>query len=90
MAHEVAHLLMPSVAHAPSGIMRNDWTPSDYRRASLGQLRFTEEQAQLMREAIAASHGGSPPWMPAESAKGNVAFKSQKPSAIISTLGFWP
>ena len=61
MAHEVAHLLMPYAGHSPSGIMRNDWTPSDYLRASLGQLRFTKEQAQLMREALAAMHRGSPP-----------------------------
>jgi len=54
MAHEVGHLLLPYNAHARTGIMRDDWTPSDYQRARLGILLFTEQEGRLMREALAA------------------------------------
>jgi len=54
MAHEVAHLLLPNNGHSPSGIMRDSWTQSDYKKAGLGQLFFTKEQARLMRDALAA------------------------------------
>ena len=96
MAHEIAHLLLPDASHSPSGIMRDSWTPSDYRKARFGQLFFTTDQARLMRDALAVIHSGSPPSMGC--CVGNCmgalcpllfAFKKQKPSAIISALGFW-
>ena len=60
MAHEVAHLLLPYNSHSRDGIMRNDWTQSDYQKARLGYLFFTDGQAKLMRDAPAATHRGSP------------------------------
>ena len=61
MAHEVAHLLLPDNAHSRSGIMRYNWTRSDFEKARLGQLLFSKDQARLMRDALAATRRGSPP-----------------------------
>jgi hypothetical protein len=60
MAHEVAHLLLPYNTHSRSGIMRDDWTRSDYQKARLGQLLFTDDQARLMRDALVDEHQESP------------------------------
>ena len=53
MAHEVGHLLLPEGSHAVNGIMRRDWTQSDYQKARLGQLLFTEAEGRLMRVELA-------------------------------------
>jgi hypothetical protein len=53
MAHEVGHLLLPDGSHAVNGIMRGDWTQSDYQKARLGQLLFTEAEGRLMRAELA-------------------------------------
>jgi hypothetical protein len=53
MAHEVGHLLLPYGSHAANGIMRRDWTQSDYQKARLGQLLFTEAEGRLMRAELA-------------------------------------
>jgi hypothetical protein len=55
IAHEVAHLLLPGGQHSPAGLMRACWTRDDFQRAEQGQLRFSTEQASLIR-ARAASH----------------------------------
>jgi hypothetical protein len=44
MAHEIGHLLLPSGAHSPSGIILARLTREDLLRS----LRFTRAQAQLM------------------------------------------
>jgi hypothetical protein len=49
IAHEVAHLLLPDTRHSPAGLMRACWTRDDFRRADQGQLRFSTEQAALIR-----------------------------------------
>ena len=54
MAHEVAHLLLPYESHSVDGIMRSAWNASDYWKARLGQLLFTDEEAQLMRDRLSA------------------------------------
>ena len=54
MAHEVAHLLLPHESHSVNGLMRSVWNASDYRKARLGQLLFTDEEAQLMRDRLSA------------------------------------
>ncbi len=60
MAHEVAHLLLPYHSHSPNGIMRHDWTQSDYQKAKRGQLFFSDGQATLMRVELSANkHRGS-------------------------------
>lgn len=54
MAHEVAHLLLPCESHSVDGLMRSAWNKSDYWKAGLGQLLFTDEEAQLMRDRLSA------------------------------------
>ena len=54
MAHEVAHLLLPHESHSVDGLMRSAWNAADYRKARLGQLLFTDEEAQLMRDRLSA------------------------------------
>lgn len=55
IAHEIGHLLLPGVQHSPAGLMRACWTRDDFYRADQGQLRFSTEQASMIR-AGAASH----------------------------------
>lgn len=40
MAHEIGHLVQSSPSHDPDGLMRAMWTSADFRRASIGRLRF--------------------------------------------------
>ena len=54
MAHEVAHLLLPHESHSVDGLMRSTWNAADYWKARLGQLLFTNEEAQLMRDRLSA------------------------------------
>jgi hypothetical protein len=49
MAHELGHLLLPQYAHSARGLMRAQWNREDLERAQHGQLRFTPEQASLIR-----------------------------------------
>src|SRR5262245_8365221 len=41
IAHEIGHLLLPSPAHSPIGIMRASWDGDDIRHGVVGALRFT-------------------------------------------------
>jgi len=52
IAHELGHLLLGSNAHSRQGIMRPDWHGDELRRASMGDLLFTAEQARSMREVL--------------------------------------
>jgi len=49
IAHEVGHLLLPDGRHSPEGLMRACWTRDDFHQADQGQLRFSKEQAALIR-----------------------------------------
>src|SRR5262245_14991516 len=49
MAHELGHLLLPQSSHSATGLMRAQWNRDDLERAQHGQLRFTPEQASLIR-----------------------------------------
>src|SRR5262245_57582519 len=49
MAHELGHLLLPQYAHSARGLMRAQWNRDDLERAEHGQLKFTPEQANLIR-----------------------------------------
>lgn len=53
IAHELGHLLLGSNAHSREGIMQPHWEPEQLRRVSLGQMRFTSDQAERMRHRIA-------------------------------------
>jgi hypothetical protein len=49
IAHEVGHLLLPTTGHSDLGLMRASWDRDDFGRAERGQLRFSAEEAALLR-----------------------------------------
>jgi hypothetical protein len=49
IAHEIGHLLLGSVGHPATGIMKAKWNREDLKPTSLGFLRFTSEQAKIMK-----------------------------------------
>jgi hypothetical protein len=53
IAHELGHLLLPDLGHSPAGLMRAYWDRDDFCRANQGHLRFSSEQAALIRERLA-------------------------------------
>jgi hypothetical protein len=54
-AHEIGHLLLPPHAHSDTGLMRADWDGQQIVHALRGTLRFTAEQAALIRQRLAAA-----------------------------------
>jgi hypothetical protein len=51
MAHEVGHLLLP-YGHSATGLMRAEWDAQDLRLAVRGQLKFTVQQAAVIRARL--------------------------------------
>ena len=51
-AHEIGHLLLATMKHFPTGIMRANWGQEDFWRMAKGTLLFTPEQSQLMHAEI--------------------------------------
>jgi len=49
ISHELGHLLLGSNGHSGAGIMRPRWEPRHVRQLLMGTVRFTTEQAMLMR-----------------------------------------
>jgi len=49
VAHEVGHLLLGSNSHSGSGIMQGQWERGQIRKAMMGTLLFTPEQAKLIQ-----------------------------------------
>ena len=58
MAHEIAHLLQSREAHSPAGLMSARWSRAHFRRAALGTLRFTAEDAASLRGSDTEASGG--------------------------------
>lgn len=54
-AHEIGHLVLPAHAHSDTGLMRGDWDGQQIGRAIRGMLRFTAEEAALIRQHLAAT-----------------------------------
>jgi len=52
MAHELGHLLLQSMEHSRTGIMRSRWGKEELLRAESGRLLFTAEQATAMTERL--------------------------------------
>jgi hypothetical protein len=50
MVHEIAHLVLPSRAHARFGLMRERWDTEDLGRMAAGFLRFTTSEERLIRD----------------------------------------
>jgi len=57
-AHEIGHLLLGE-GHSGAGLMKAEWSAADFDRASRGQLSFTRDQVERMRERLAAAGPGS-------------------------------
>ena len=53
VAHEIGHLLLPTGAHASTGLMKKCWSRDELSRATQGQLHFTAEEADQIRAAVA-------------------------------------
>jgi hypothetical protein len=56
VAHEIGHLLLGTNSHAPTGLMRARWQPSDLASASKGTLLFSPLEAQEMRNKLTTWH----------------------------------
>jgi hypothetical protein len=54
IAHEIGHLLLNSNHHAPTGVMRADWSQFSLRHGSADDWRFLPTEEAAMRAAIAA------------------------------------
>jgi hypothetical protein len=52
LAHEVGHVLLRSCAHDNSGLMKGVWAKSDWQRAAVSRLPFTQGQARVMRQQL--------------------------------------
>jgi hypothetical protein len=60
MAHEIGHLLLGPGSHSPHGIMKALWGRKDVADASRRSLRFTADQGERMRAALAARQARTP------------------------------
>ena len=49
MAHEIGHVLLNSNSHAPSGLMRADWSRTELRRQDAAAWSFLETEAAQVR-----------------------------------------
>jgi hypothetical protein len=49
IAHEIGHLVLDSPGHEPDGLMRAVWNAADFRRASIGRLRFATAARRRLR-----------------------------------------
>jgi hypothetical protein len=59
IAHEIGHLLLPYGSHSPSGLMRGEWDNRQFLLARAGLLRFTAEQAELIRAHLMETQGSA-------------------------------
>jgi hypothetical protein len=50
MAHEVGHVLMGSIEHSSTGLMKARWDKGDYMRAEAGMMQFSASELETMRE----------------------------------------
>jgi hypothetical protein len=55
----MGHVLLPAPAHADVGIMRAEWNGDDLRHVATDSLKFTPEQALLIRSKLAGAKSGS-------------------------------
>jgi len=49
IAHEIGHLLLPYGSHSSNGLMRGEWDTRQLSLAGARLLRFTAQQANLIR-----------------------------------------
>ena len=51
VAHEIGHLLLPSMPHSMTGLMKADWDSDLLREAAEGSLTFTAGQIERLHAA---------------------------------------
>ena len=56
IAHELGHLLIGTTRHSTHGLMRALWSQRELRGNMAADWRFSADQAELMRWALAKSH----------------------------------
>jgi hypothetical protein len=52
IAHEIGHLLLPYDSHARNGLMQGGWDQEQARRAEMGLVTFTPDEAALIRRRL--------------------------------------
>jgi Zn-dependent protease with chaperone function len=52
IAHEVGHILMGTLAHAESGVMRAHWNAGDLAAIGYGSLAFTPVEAEMIAQNL--------------------------------------
>ena len=60
IAHEIGHLLLPYGSHSSSGLMQGDWDDRQFLLARARLLRFTPQQAELIRAHLMDSQNDRP------------------------------
>ena len=56
IAHEIGHVLLNSNTHAPSGLMRADWSRKELQRLDAPTWRFLDTEAVQVRSAVLDRH----------------------------------
>ncbi|MCI0356060.1 MAG: hypothetical protein L0099_13640, partial [Acidobacteria bacterium] len=54
LAHEIGHLLLRTVKHGHTGLMRANWGPNDLELARRGLLPFTPKESARLRAEVRA------------------------------------
>jgi hypothetical protein len=54
IAHEFGHLLLGTMGHSPTGLMRARWGRADLQLANVERLKFTSQQSELIRADVQA------------------------------------
>jgi hypothetical protein len=57
IAHEIGHLLLSFDSHSDAGIMRAVWKRGDVAPAANDLMRFSDEQAERIRETLTVATG---------------------------------
>lgn len=52
MAHELGHLLLPSAAHGPAGVMRAEWDGADFNRMRRTALPIGNPERDIIGEYL--------------------------------------
>ena len=52
IVHEMAHILQGVDRHSGSGIMMAHWGPAEFGRMRIGQLRFADQDVDLIHEGL--------------------------------------